>query len=156
MLTWKVAVSTTAILFTVMLNKQSISRVLFHPQAEATIIYLGITVTRQLKRLNPEGSAGRIIPSLFGLAPCGVYPSQPVTWLLVRSYRTFPPLPDKSGGLNLYGTIPKVTLAGRYPAHCPVEPGLSSSGSRPAAIVLTTYFNMKKYSTLRLICQIRC
>lgn len=33
----------------------------------------------------------------------------------------------KAGGLNLYGTFPKVTLAGRYPAHCPVEPGLSSS-----------------------------
>ena len=32
----------------------------------------------------------------------------------------------KAGGLNLYGTFPKVTLAGRYPAHCPVELGLSS------------------------------
>ena len=67
------AVVTTAILFTFRLNKQSISRVLFHPQAEATIIYLGTAVACRLKRLNPEGSAGRIIPSLFGLAPCGVY-----------------------------------------------------------------------------------
>ena len=30
-------------------------------------------VAKRLQRLNPEGSAGRIIPSLFGLAPCGVY-----------------------------------------------------------------------------------
>ena len=119
-----------------------------------TIIYLGTAVACRLKRLNPEGSAGRIIPSLFGLAPCGVYQSQPVTWLLVRSYRTFPPLPDCSGGLNLYGTFPEVTLAGRYPAHCPVEPGLSSSASRAAAIVLTTYINKANYSTLARICQI--
>ena len=30
-------------------------------------------VTCRFKRHNPEGSASRIIPSLFGLAPCGVY-----------------------------------------------------------------------------------
>lgn len=71
----------------------------------------------------------------------------------MRSYRTFPPLPDKSGGLNLYGTFPEVTLAGRYPAHCPVEPGLSSSALTAAAIVPTTYINTVDYTTLALICQ---
>ena len=36
-------------------------------------------------------------------------------------------LTDDVGGLNFYGTVPEVTLAGRYPAHCPMELGLSSS-----------------------------
>jgi hypothetical protein len=53
-------------------------------------------------------------------------PSRTVTCTLVRSYRTFPPLPVYTGGLSFYSTFPEVTLAGRYPAHCPVEPGLSS------------------------------
>ena len=35
-------------------------------------------------------------------------------------------LTDQIGGLNFYGTVPKVALAGRYPAHCPAELGLSS------------------------------
>ena len=32
-----------------------------------------LPVARKLKRRNPEGSAGSFIPSLFGLAPNGVY-----------------------------------------------------------------------------------
>jgi hypothetical protein len=32
-------------------------------------------------------------PSLFGLAPCGVYPALAITGEAVRSYRTFSPLP---------------------------------------------------------------
>ena len=35
----------------------------------------------------------------------------------------------KIGGFRFYGTFPEVALAGRYPAHCPVEPGLSSCSS---------------------------
>ena len=35
---------------------------------------------------------GRQLPSLFGLAPCGVYPATGVTAGAVRSYRTFSPL----------------------------------------------------------------
>ena len=66
-------------------------------------------------------------------------PSQPVTWLLVRSYRTFPPLPVYTGGLSFYSTFPEVTLAGRYPAHCPVEPGLSSNAAKALAIALDTH-----------------
>jgi len=40
----------------------------------------------------PPGS-GRTLPSLFGLAPCGVYPAAAITVCAVRSYRTFSPLP---------------------------------------------------------------
>ena len=44
------------------------------------------------------------LPSLFGLAPCGVYPACPVTVAAVRSYRTFSPLPDRAGRYVLCGT----------------------------------------------------
>ena len=39
--------------------------------------------------LNSPGSS----PSLFGLAPCGVYPARSIAEAAVRSYRTFSPLP---------------------------------------------------------------
>ena len=37
--------------------------------------------------------SGRALPSLFGLAPCGVYPASCITAGAVRSYRTISPLP---------------------------------------------------------------
>jgi len=43
---------------------------------------------------SPPGS-WRAIPSLFGLAPCGVYPAPGVTAGAVRSYRTISPLPRR-------------------------------------------------------------
>ena len=36
-----------------------------------------------------------VLPSLFGLAPCGVYPAPGVTAGAVRSYRTISPLPRR-------------------------------------------------------------
>ena len=39
--------------------------------------------------------SGRALPSLFGLAPCGVYPAPGVTAGAVRSYRTISPLPRR-------------------------------------------------------------
>ena len=66
-------------------------------------------------------------------------PSHTVTCMLVRSYRTFPPLPVYTGGLSFYSTFPEVTLAGRYPAHCPVEPGLSSDTQMVSAIIFHTH-----------------
>ncbi len=50
--------------------------------------------TRRFWRAGPARSRrfGRI-PSLFGLAPCGVYPATAFTDGAVRSYRTFSPLP---------------------------------------------------------------
>jgi hypothetical protein len=43
---------------------------------------------------HPRPGSGRRIPSLFGLAPCGVYPATTFTGGAVRSYRTFSPLPQ--------------------------------------------------------------
>ena len=42
----------------------------------------------------PPGSFA-VLPSLFGLAPCGVYPAPAFTDRAVRSYRTFSPLPRR-------------------------------------------------------------
>jgi len=42
----------------------------------------------------PPGS-WRHLPSLFGLAPCGVYPAPAFTGRAVRSYRTISPLPRR-------------------------------------------------------------
>jgi hypothetical protein len=73
--------------------------------------------------------------SLFGLAPCGVLPATTVTSRAVRSYRTFSPLPNvalglaasSSGGRYIFcATVRRVAPPGNYPAHCPVEFGLSS------------------------------
>ena len=74
-------------------------------------------------RPSPEGNAGR--PSLFGLAPGGVYHAVPVAGNAVRSYRTLSPLPglvplswNFTGRFAFCGTVPGVTPAGRYPAPC--------------------------------------
>jgi hypothetical protein len=55
-------------------------------------------------RLNASGrcvappDSERALPSLFGLAPCGVYPAPPFTGRAVRSYRTISPLPRREPG----------------------------------------------------------
>ena len=41
-----------------------------------------------------------VLPSLFGLAPCGVYPAPGFTVGAVRSYRTFSPLPRRWNDRN--------------------------------------------------------
>ena len=40
-----------------------------------------------------------MLPSLFGLAPCGVYPASVITAGAVRSYRTFSPLLAEASGM---------------------------------------------------------
>ena len=74
-------------------------------------------------------------PSLFGLAPGGVYPAAPVARGAVRSYRTVSPLPaegfPRAGGLFSVA----LSLGSPPPAvsrhRIPVEPGLSSIVSPP-------------------------
>src|SRR5579872_7113064 len=59
----------------------------------------------------------RVLPSLFGLAPGGVYHAGSVAGPAVRSYRTFSPLlPPRRERFVLCGTFPGVAPAGRYPA----------------------------------------
>ena len=65
------------------------------------------------------------LPSLFGLAPGGVYHAAAVTVGAVRSYRTLSPLPaaatrawQPDRRFAFCGTFPGVAPAGRYPAPC--------------------------------------
>ena len=89
---------------------------------------------------------------LFGLAPAGVYPATAVASGAVRSYRTFSPLPDSSPSLALglgpsavcslwhcpsHGQRCRRRTPRRYLAAFPVEPGLSSTGTRERARVAT-------------------
>ena len=69
------------------------------------------------------------VPSLFGLAPGGVYPAMAVTGHAVRSYRTLSPLPRAPRGR---GGLLSVALSLKSPPpdvirrRVFVEPGLSS------------------------------
>src|SRR5690242_3781594 len=57
------------------------------------------------------------LPSLFGLAPGGVYPAASVAGNAVRSCRTFSPLlRPRTKRFVLCGTFPGVAPAGCYPA----------------------------------------
>ena len=81
----------------------------------------------------------RDIAPLFGLAPCGVLPAICLTADAVRSYRTFSPLPASApegataGGIFSVPLVLQVAPTGNYPAHCPVEFGLSSPSDANAA-----------------------
>jgi len=103
---------------------------------EAVAIYLG----RRLPAASsgqPGDGAGRLhSPPIWPCSGWGL-PSRPVARPLVRSCRTFSPLPALAGEASRWrfgfcGTFRRVTPPGRYPAPCPVEPGLSSRHRRAA------------------------
>ena len=68
---------------------------------------------------------------LLGLAPDEVYRAIPVTRNAVSSYLAISPLPrraeTRAGRFAFCCTVCRVSAPGRYPASCPVVPGLSSS-----------------------------
>ena len=82
------------------------------------VIYLGPPL--------PTASSGAFIrngangqPPFLGLAPSRGLPSQHLSMLLVRSYRTFAPLPvpaNRPSAVFFCGTVLTVTRTGRYPA----------------------------------------
>lgn len=59
------------------------------------------------------------------------------------SYTSVPSLPVRAlnapSAVHFCGTILQLALTGRYPAPCPAEPGLSSRGLTPPAIVCQTF-----------------
>ncbi|GEM_PF-1189699 len=86
----------------------------------------------------PVASSGALLsgpvngqPSSLGLAPGRGLPSQHLSMLLVRSYRTLAPLPvpaSRPSAVCFCGTLLTVTRTGRYPASLAIrEPGLSSA-----------------------------
>ena len=105
--------------------RQSVSRVL----SLKLVIYLGLsshlTSSNQPRWLTKNCFRPKAMPSLFGLAPGGVFHAFFVTKKPVRSYRTFSPLP-RLGGLF------SVALSLRLPSpeviwhRVPIESGLSS------------------------------
>lgn len=105
----------------------------------AVIIYLGELLPIRSSD-QPECATGRRICTPIRSCSRWGLPSQPVSRLLVRSYRTVASLPVtvlpnatlSIGGLHFCGTIPRITPAGRYPAPCPMELGLSSRDSLSA------------------------
>ena len=117
------------------LNKKysrTISRVLFAPGRA-----IAIPLEEQLPALSSSlpGRYGRasLLPYLAllqtGYAEHAVSPRH-----LVVSYSTVSPLPGRYGtgrAVCFLWRCPKVALPGRYPASCPVEPGLSSPGQCP-------------------------
>ena len=79
-----------------------------------------------LKQPTRKHGRAALDASLLGLAPGGVYLASGVTAgpgeLLPHPFT----LTRRGGRTSLCGTFPGVAPAGRYPAPCPVEPGLSS------------------------------
>ncbi len=83
--------------------KYSISRVLFCFRSDD---YLSRpAIADRLKRHNPEGRRATLSPSLFGLAPDGVYRANTLLHCWCALTAPFHPY-HRSGGLLFYGTIP--------------------------------------------------
>ena len=96
----------------------------------------------------PESSPGRLNAFCSVLLRMGFTCALPVTVQAVVSYTAFPPLPQKFslakfwqnvklGAVYFCCTGLGVTSTGRYPASCPVKPGLSSPESSAAIVCLT-------------------
>ena len=107
----------------------------------------GTPVARRLKRHYPEGRrAALTLPYLVLLHVGFTQASQsPDCWCALTA--PFHPYRSEIGGLNFYGTVPKVTLAGRYPAHCPVELGLSSPLRKEGRDCLGFSYQREDYTT---------
>ena len=75
----------------------------------------------------PKSVTGSHIAFCSVLLRMGFTCARPVTSAAVVSYTAFPPLPAPQA-VYLCCTVPGVASAGRYPASCPVKPGLSSPG----------------------------
>jgi hypothetical protein len=61
---------------------------------------------------------------------------------LVVSYTTVPPLPvplARPSAVHFCGTFLRLAPTGRYPASCPMEPGLSSRGREAAGDCLSNF-----------------
>ena len=80
-------------------------------------------------------------PAAFPIWSCSRrgMPSMPrhrgIWWALAPPFH---PYPARGGAVCFLWRCPRVAPPGCYPASCPVEPGLSSPGTRPAATVCPT------------------
>ena len=99
------------------------------------IIYLGLPSPAASSDL-PESRPGKPVALCLVLLRMGFTCAPSVTKRAVVSYTAFPPLPGiprrealsaNGGAVYFYCTGLGVTSTGRYPASCPLKPGLSSS-----------------------------
>ena len=103
----------------------------------------------------PVASSGALLsgpvngqPSSLGLAPGRGLPSQHLSMLLVRSYRTLAPLPvpaSRPSAVCFCGTLLTVTRTGRYPASLAIgEPGLSSATTEMVTAITSPAFHLER------------
>ncbi len=119
---------------------RTVSRVLFRPITAGGGHLSTPMVAHRLQRPTRGVRGPRHSPPAWSCCRWGL-PSRPVTRPLVRSYRTFSPLPaipvsnspvavlPPRQAVCFCGTSPGVAPAGRYPASCPMQPGLSSNAA---------------------------
>ena len=104
-----------------------------HPSGTAVADSL-VRSTREHRAGRPRSLAQGAAGSPLDLAPGGVYRAAAVTCgaggLLHHRFTLTPALPP--GRSVFCGTVPRVTPGRRYRPPCPVEPGPSSPGLRPA------------------------
>jgi hypothetical protein len=125
-------------------SRRSVSRVLSTPFRALDGHSSGTRLAARLNATNPGGGSKTLPrpcvatwrrPPLFGLAPGGVYPANPVTRVAVRSYRTVSPLPQANALGGLFSVA--LSLGSPPPAvsrhRVSVEPGLSSTRHKPGS-----------------------
>lgn len=105
--------------------EKPISRVLFRPKKAVTIIYLGhllpgISSDTTRKADGPPEILPYLVLLHVGFTEAGRSPDR---WCALTA--PFHPY-HLRGGFLFYGTFPRITPAGRYPASCPAKLGLSS------------------------------
>ena len=90
------------------------------------IIYPGSSLPMISSDL-PESRSGKSVAFVLVLLRMGFTYAPPVTRRAVVSYTALPTLPGMLPAVHFCCTILGVTSTGRYPASCPMKPGLSSS-----------------------------
>ena len=120
----------------------TISRVLY-----LMIIYLVLMSPPGSSDL-PESTTGRRIAFCSVLLRMGFTYALSVTSQAVSSYPAIPPLHSSYYAVYFCCTFLRVTPTGRYPASCPLKPGLSSPTTfrylqaRSSVLLIKRYSNM--------------
>lgn len=112
----------------------------------ATIIYLGRTLLNGSSNQPGRASGkGCFLKKLRPIRSCSRWglPGTKSPAFLGVSYTSVPSLPvhalRRPSAVHFCGTILQLALTGRYPAPCPVEPGLSSRGFKAAGDCLSNF-----------------
>lgn len=115
-----------------------------------TIIYLGRTLlggsSNQPGRASGKGRFAKKLRPIRSCSKWGLPGTKSPAFLGV-SYTSVPSLPvtpshevrRSPSAVHFCGTILQLALTGRYPAPCPMEPGLSSRGSSAAGDCLSNF-----------------